>query len=200
MFMPGFSYYKHLYMKYNTFAPLFPGFYNTVFEYSNEDEDIKDYNEREKTDYTYDNFTFDYKEYETRIAKAFVNRLERELNVFLSITIEFQEVISPKEYNFRNDSINIAVDLELSVLIELIRNRYNEAKQYFKSTYTSCSGFISSHSNDIQDWLNPEYILSEPEHRIGALLSALCFSEIDQDNIIYWCDDESHIDFELKPA
>lgn len=182
---------------YNTFAPMFPGFYNTAFEYSGEDQDIQSYNDEYKTDYKYDDFTWDYTEYQTRVAKAFVNRLERELNVFLPVKLTFQEIISPKEYNFSNDSINIAAELDLNELLKLIIDRFNDAKDYFKANYTSCSGFISSHSNDIADWLNPAYIMEQPEHRIGALLNCLCDIELDKDRIIYWCDDEYHIGMDL---
>ncbi len=40
--------------KYETFCPLFPGFYGTVFEYDNEDSDIECYNEENKTYLGYD--------------------------------------------------------------------------------------------------------------------------------------------------
>lgn len=183
---------------YNTFAPLFPGFYETVFQYSGEDQDIEYYNEENNTEYEYDSFAWDYSEYENRVAKKFVARLETELAIFLPIKLEFQQVISPKEYNFTNDSINIAATLDLDELMKLIEARRDNAAIYFKDNYTSCSGFISSHSNDITDWLNKDYILENPEHRIGALLGCLCFCELNADDIIYWCDSEMHINYELK--
>src|SRR5688572_11202133 len=123
-------------MKYETFAPLFPGFYGTVFEYDREDDNINSYNEEYKTDLNFDDFDWDYKEYENRVSKAFVNRLETELKQFLPIKIEFQEVQSPKEYNFTNDAINIALKLDLNKLIALIKARKEQAAQYFKDKYT----------------------------------------------------------------
>lgn len=178
-------------MKYDTFCPLFPGFYGTVFEPSCEESEIYDYNKENKTDLGYDDFTWDYSEYNNRVAKSFLNRLEKELNYFLPIKIEFQRIHSPREYNFTNDSIYISVELDLPALIKLLRERKKDAAAYFRHTYTSCSGFISHHSNDITDWLNEAYILQKPEHRIGALLNCLCFCEINEDDIIYWCDDET---------
>lgn len=178
-------------MKYETFCPLFPGFYNTVFEPLCEEYEIHSYNEENNTELGYDDFTWDYKEYEQRIAKCFVSRIEKELKQFLPIKIEFQNVHNPREYNFTNDSINISVSLSLDKLIKLIRDRKKDAAVYFRDKYTSCSGFISLHSNDLTDWLNKKYILEEPKHRIGALLDCLCFCEINNDDIIYWCDDET---------
>lgn len=184
-------------MKYNTFCPLFPGFYSTVFEYSGEDGDIEYYNEENKTDLSYDDFKWDYKDYETRVSKEFAARIEKELNQFLPIEIEFQHVHSPREYNFSNDSINIAVSLDIDELIKLIEERKQDAATYFKNKYTSRSGFTSFHSNKISDWINKEYILENPEHRIGALLDCLCSIELNQDDIIYWADSETgYINFE----
>lgn len=182
---------------FNTFAPMFPGFYNTALEYDNEEQGTKSYNEENKTEYEYDDFAWDYKGYHIRVAKAFVNRLESELKQFLEIQLEFQELISPKEYNFTTDSINIAAELDLNELLKLIVNRFEQAKDYFAAHYTSCSGFVSSHSNNIADWLNKDYILAKPEHRIGALLNCLCDIELDQDSITYWCDSENHISYSV---
>lgn len=183
-------------MKYNTFCPLFPGFYGTVFECNNEEQEIESYNEEYKTDYGYDDFIWNYTDYNNRIAKAFVTRLQSELKQFLPIKFEFQNISSPREYNFTNDSINISVSLSLDRLIKLTRDRIKLAAQYFKYTYTSRSGFISFHSNRVYDWLRKDYILENPEHRIGALLNCLCSIEINSDDIIYWCDDEYHIGME----
>ena len=188
-------------MKYNTYCPLFPGFYNTVFEYSNEESDIQYYNEEYGTDFNWDDFEWDYKDYENRVAKSFVNRLESELKGIIDIKIDFQELISPKEYNFTNDSINVSIEVELKELIKLVKDRYDDAKVYFKEKYTSCSGFISFHSNNVDEWLNEDYINEKPSHRIGPLLDCLCTIEIDSDSVPYWADDESgYIDFTQKES
>lgn len=183
---------------YETFAPLFPGFYGTVFEYDRESEDIEYYNEENGTDLDYDDFEFDYSDYHNRVAKAFINRLETELKQFLPIKIEFQKVSSPKEYNFTNDSLYVSVKLSVDKLIKLIRDREPAAAQYFKDTYTSCSGFISFHSHRVHDWLRKDYIMEKPAHRIGALLDCLCSIELNNEDIMYWCDSEYYIDFAPK--
>ena len=80
----------------------------------------------------------------------------------------------------------------------MLRSRViiEESEKYIKETYTSHSGFISFHSNKIEDWLNKEYILENPEHRIGGLLECICFAEIDTDNIYDWCDSGYYMEFE----
>lgn len=188
---------------FETYCPLFPGFYGTLFEYDRESEDIEAYNEENKTDLNYDNFEWNYKDYSERVSKAFVNRLEKELNDILptkdpQFKIEFQSLYSPREYNFSNDAINVRVEIDLRLLIGLIKNRKEKAAEYFKDKYTSCSGFISFHSNDVNDWLKKSYIMENPAHRVGALLDCLCSIEIDNDDIYYWCDSEYWIDFSPK--
>lgn len=182
---------------FETFAPLFPGFYGTVFE-CDETNEIESYNEENGTDLNYDDFEWDYRDYKNRVSKAFVNRLETELKAFLPIEIEFQNISSPREYNFENDSINIAVKFDLKVLIGLIKERKDAAEKYFKEKYTSYDGFISFHSSNVEDWLKQKYILEKPSHRIGALLDCLCSIEIDSDDIYYWCDSEYYVNYELK--
>lgn len=184
--------------KFETFCPLFPGFYGTVFEYDNEGSDIDNYNEENGTDLGYDDFDFNYPEYRQRVAKAFVSRLENELTQFLPVKINYQELVSPREYNFANDSINVSVELDLNQLLGLIRERKEKAQGYFREKYTSCSGFISFHSPYLGDWLNASYILAEPAHRIGALLDCLASLEINGDDIYYWADGEYYIDFSPK--
>ena len=50
-----------------TYLPVFPGFYNTIFEFNDEDQEIDYYNdERESkglSELEYDQFDFDYRAY-----------------------------------------------------------------------------------------------------------------------------------------
>lgn len=177
---------------------MFPGFYGTVFEYDSEQEDIQSYNEENKTAFTFDDFKWDYAERAERICKAFVNRLETELKEFLPITIEFESIYSPREYNFANDSINVSVELDLPVLIKQIMVRREAAAKYFKETYTSYDGFISFHSPDYNDWVNEEYIRENTKHRVGALLECLCQIELKEEETYYWVDGETHCDYDVK--
>ncbi len=184
-------------MKTKTWLPLFPGFYSTILE-PDEESEIYRYNQENGTDLDYDAFNWDYDEYRERAGKAFCNRVENELNEFLPVKIKYQSVYSPREYNFENDSIYIEVTFSLGKLLKLIKDRKEEAAQYFKDTFTSRSGFISFHSADIYDWLNPEYIREKPSFRVGALLECLLWCEIDTEDIIYWVDSELYLNYELK--
>jgi hypothetical protein len=184
--------------KFDTYCPLFPGFYGTTFEYDDKEQDIDNYNEENGTSLGYDDFNWNYAGYHNRVAKAFVSKLEAELQHLLPVKIEFQEPYSPKEYNFSNDSINVSIEVDLAELIKLVTDRKEQATEHFKEKYTSCSGFISFHSPCFEDWINPEYILENTSYRIGGLLECLASIEIDRDSTAYWADDENYIDFSPK--
>lgn len=78
---------------------------------------------------------------------------------FLS-ELAFESLESPKYYNYTNDKIYFTCDLDKELfktwLIELI----SEGEDLFKAIaneieerHTSCSGFISFHSNDHKEWI-----------------------------------------------
>jgi hypothetical protein len=184
-------------MKLETFCPLFPGFYGTVFE-SDESNEIYSYNQENDTDLNYDDFEWDYEDYYDRVASAFVESFEREFNDILPVSITFQKVVSPKYYNFANDTIDIEVEVNLPKLLQLVENNKDNLREYFKQNYTSRSGFISHHSSNIDDWCDPDYIIENPGHRVGALMEALSVLYMNVDDIIYWADSEMYINYEVK--
>lgn len=179
-------------MKSTTFCPLFPGFYGTTFE-PIEDSEIYNYNQENNTDLNYDDFEWDYEDYRNRVGKEFVNRCERELNAFLPVKMDFVSIHSPREYNFTNDSINVIVSVSLHKLISLIKEKRQQASQYFIDNFTDRSGFISFHSPNIVDWLKPEYIKENYDFRLGALLECLLWCNIETDDLYFWADTECNI-------
>lgn len=185
-------------MKIETFCPLFPGFYNTIFEPCEENE-IYSHNQEHDTDLSYDDFNWDYQDYEDRVASAFVESFEREFkDIMPDVRIYFQKVVSPKEYNFRNDTIDIEVDMNFDRFMAVVNDNKENIADYIRQTYTSRSGFISYHSNDVEDWCNPQYILENPGHRVGALMEALAHVHLDTDDTMYWADSEMWINYTVK--
>ncbi len=184
-------------MKFETFCPLFPGFYDTIYE-ADETNEIYSHNQEHDTDLTWDDFEWDYEDYQDRVARAFVERFEREFHDIFPMEVTFQKVNSPKYYNFSNDTIYIEVEMNFLKFMVLVNEKKENIKQYIKDNYTSRSGFISHHSNDVEDWCNPDYIMERPGHRVGALMEALAAHYMDTDNIIYWVDSEMYINYEVK--
>ena len=161
---------------FETWLPLFVGFYNT---YLDGDSDLD--NELSELDCEWDDLEVDYKEYQLDVSKWFVDKINRLVNDDLGINCEinFQELSSPKYYNFSTDSINIDIKFSANSLKrigELIADNFDDVKDIIKSNYTSCDGFISSYSNNILDWqmeTNNWTDFSSNGHYLGKVLEML---------------------------
>ncbi|MDC7249496.1 MAG: hypothetical protein PQJ49_06245 [Sphaerochaetaceae bacterium] len=156
-----------------SFLPVFTGFYNTIFEFDREVDEIDNYNMENDTDLSYDDFNWDYEDYEQRVSEACVDAIEHELT-YLGIKAKFEKLVSPRFYNYTNDSVNVVYELEddsMQKLIDFIREHEMDFIQWIADRYTSRSGFSSFYSNDSEVWLT-EYINDEDklEHCFGALL------------------------------
>lgn len=181
----------------NSFLPVFNGFYSTVFEAS-EDNVIE-------SPFTFENYEFDYSEYNLRVSKACVNAIENKLKDldFVGITIEFENLVSPKEYNFANDSINVKYKLTTESIKGI--NTYLKANieafdKYITDNYTSRSGFISSYSNLVGVWFT-EYLSDKNKlsHVFGAVLQFIFDNEgYDSFELYSDIDSETYLEGTLK--
>jgi hypothetical protein len=184
-------------MKIETHCPLFPGFYNTIFEPSEENE-IYSYNQDNGTDLSYDDFEWDYDDYRERVASTFVECFERNFQDIMLADITYQNISSPAYYNFSNDSINIEVDFDFDRFMQIVNENKENISQYILENYTSRDGFMSFHSNNVDVWCDPEYVLEKKEHRVGALMEALAHHFMDLDDIFYWTSSETYINYNVK--
>lgn len=131
----------------------FCGFYGTIWSpddaiyYECEEEGIE-----EDVD-----FTFDYKQYKNDICKAYTEVWKSWMQAFISddIELEFVEVVSPRYYNFENDSCHVKIRLtqaaEDAIIAKIEKHRELFAK-WIKENHTSRDGFSSYLSNDIDQW------------------------------------------------
>lgn len=170
-----------------TYAPIFSGFYetaygfepdmNTVIDMLFNDEDYTENQKRFIRHFVSSNYETavkeDYQQYETDVAKSVCKFLEEELSEFfkMKIEVEFQNIHSPKYYNFSNDSINVNVKCEnwdefMGKMLSYVKEHIEHFKEYIKDNYTSYDGFMSFYSNDVKDWLKEEY----SEHEFGSIL------------------------------
>lgn len=188
-----------------TFLPIFPGFYGTIFNYENEEEDIEYYNEENKTDLNYSDFKFDYQGHNQRVSEKCVEVIERELQYhFPSIKIEFEELYSPKYYNYSNDVINVTITISNADFEEFIMyiglTWSNEFKTYLKEHFTSTSGFTSFVENKSETWLN-EYLKEDHERFAMCFEQSLQFilenEDFTTDDLYNGLDGETYIEFEL---
>ena len=163
-------------MKVQTFLPVFNGFYNTLFENILDnaiDYEIEFYNERNNTSLKYDDFDFDFTTIKNEICKDAVSKIEEKLNeIGINCSIKYDNLISPREYNFYNDSINIEINFKkFSQVIEILEQNFDSFTKYIREHYTSHSGFISSYSSYASDWMEDLIEDAENEaHKVGAVL------------------------------
>lgn len=163
-------------MKVQTFLPVFNGFHNTLFEnlIDNAAEfAIDDYNEQNNTNLVYDDFNFNFDSIMQEICKDAVSKIEEKLNeIGVNCSIKYDTLISPREYNFSNDSINIEINFKkFSQVIEILEQNFDSFSQYIKDNYTSRDGFISNHSSYASDWMEDLRENTENEaHKVGAVL------------------------------
>lgn len=170
-----------------TYAPIFSGFYETEFAMNMDNyeviqdmhNDFDDFNDNEKLlidTFIINNFDkcidTDYKGYETEVAHKVCEYLSNEVSLMLhtEVKFEFENIYSPQYYNFKNDSINVNLvcdtDVFMKKLLGFIQCNIEAFKQYIEDNYTSCDGFISYYSNDVNDWIKKEY----NDHEIGSML------------------------------
>ena len=131
----------------------FAGFYDSIWE-----PDTEIYYECERTGQEEDvDFTFDYEQYQNDICKAYTEVWELWMQEFISedIELEFVEVVSPRYYNFENDSCRVKIRLtqaaEDAIIAKIGKHRAQIAK-WIKENHTSYDGFSSNLSNDIDQW------------------------------------------------
>lgn len=161
-------------MKIETYLPLFPGFYGTIFEFYLDDWALYD-NRNEIPEQIWSFIAnnlwnnIDYETYCNDVAESACQYVEmwcKKHDILKDIvkSIKFQHVYSPKYYNFSNDAIYVEIDLDFDKLIGAFKND-PDAAEFVKERYTSYDGFISSYPNEIN-----EFCTEDPVHITGSIL------------------------------
>lgn len=183
-------------MTVSTWLPMFPGFYETW--YTPEDifieDDVKDYvREHQLSDeikdtimnavYSSTEYSEAYKDAEKNVVRETISVVKKALEKYVT-DIELEELVSPRFYNYSNDSINVKISFT-KANIEAIKNaiaeNFEDWKSYLKFTYTSCDGFISHYSNraDDEEWQVENALIGG--HTCGAMLHFLGLLEYEGD-------------------
>lgn len=189
-------------LKIETFVPVFTGYYGNMYWETDNDEYLEaEYLAEGLVDNyeMFENFdvdlilehlceVIDYEEYHNdlgdEITHVICGELERE--GYIS-DFEYQDVESPQFYNFRNDSLNVLLHINKENHKEIVNILIREKEwfsEYVKENYTSRSGFISYHSNEVDEWF--DYIidydnLDDDLHKLGAILDFICQHVLEMD-------------------
>jgi len=176
-----------------TYLPIFPGFYNSLIEGDFEIDQFLYEN-----DLTYENINFDFKNYSIDVSKKACYYIEKQLKDFGILSIQFQELISPKYYNFSTDSINCEIEIEPEKIRWYIHNNFENFREYIYDNYSHKSGFISSYSNQSCDWITNTSNFSDftqNKHYLGSILTFICQNEgINENHLCQFILDDIYID------
>lgn len=98
----------------------------------------------------------------------------------LNIKFEYVNVYSPKYYNFKNDSLNIDVTLDLDKLYKIIYKYENEFDIFLKENYKSHPGFINFMPSNIDEFYSND---SDEDLNIASAINFILY-KIDFEKII----------------
>lgn len=172
-----------------SYLPVFPGFYNTVLQ-ADEERYVED-------GYTYTDYEWDYEQYQIDVAitcTRVVSTWLKEMGI--AIILKYYSIHSPREYNFRNDSVNvdyIISDYCLNKIKSLLATNETAFAEYLAENHKSRSGFTSFYSHNTQEWINADWV--NDTVRLGSILEFLIghLTDYDQMTLCYTCDDNVNL-------
>ena len=204
--------------KIPTWLPVFPGFYNTIFEaqfdqeleYLNDQGELPDSADEGDLLYGWDNGG-----YERAVVRSICDHMPSYFPPEAGILhCRFEKVASPKEYNFVNDSANVTFEVDMAKFApwvrEYLKNNAKDWEDCIHRHYRSRDGFCSFYSDDVDDWNQAvEDMLtgteSEPEpriygrevigeqHLLGRLLDFILRNEREEPDMRMYYDISDHV-------
>lgn len=123
----------------------------------------------------------DYNVVHDKVAKAYVEALDNYLreNTELDISLDFESMTSPREYNFETDRVFCYIRLShVKAMLKAVDK--DIFAKFIKDRFTSRSGFISFYPNDIAEWL-AKPIKTWDHNEIGTLLECAINQQCGED-------------------
>lgn len=162
--------------------PFFPGFYESSLyssdtEYWAIKEEVEYYTRdlrEEHPEYqgiTEDDLEFDYKAYEKDVMDAFIVAFKDAAPNIVE-SVEFDELVSPKYYNFSTDRLFCWVTFSedwKAVMRKFMDDNYDLLKNHIREVWSSRDGFWSFTSNDVDEWYGKIFDEEDPTY-IGIML------------------------------
>ena len=181
-------------IKTDTWLPIFSGFYNSIWD---ADDDSLEYDLKEQCDehnfseeqtqemadflWNSANYRDARNEYCHDVTKQLTTVIEGMLiELGMIHKIVYQTIVSPKEYNYMNDSVNVQIQLRKSHVRKLkkyLKNNADMWAKYLEERYTSYDGFWSHHDNypDSEQWQVADVV--QHPHRLSSLLQFILLNE-----------------------
>jgi hypothetical protein len=177
---------------FKTFMPIFPGFYNTIWD---ESDSFIEYETDNETDFRSHypeldaapweairaNFwdCIDYRPGNLAVAQAALDALPKVLPGFVR-DVKFDEMRSPREYNFYNDAVNCEITVDVAKVRAFLRENADEWADWLRRRYSSRDGFISFYPTSADEWKQlTENFSAMDGHYCGAVLEFIASQEHD---------------------
>ena len=153
----------------------FSGFYNSLHDsqldnalesiFSNDRCDVY----KSLMDKAFD--SIDWRNVHTEYSKEYTSAFASEFNLS---TLVFEDLDSPKYYNYATDRIFCKIELSE---VQDIFNRVDKValNKHIKQRFTSCDGFISHYKNSLEAW--PSDLADWDHNQVGTLLEVLAAQE-----------------------
>jgi hypothetical protein len=165
----------------DTWLPLFRGFYNTIWD---GDAELTEYCNEYNVDS--DDVEVDWHRFRRDVATTLVSEMEQDLiGMGFIESMVFQKIISPRYYNYDNDSIDVSIVPNVDAISKYIVSNINEFDAYVKKRYTSYDGFTSFRFNSAVEWANDTIdftMLDKDGHTLGCLLDFILTNEDVEDD------------------
>lgn len=136
-------------------CPIFPGFYETMLSdgYYDDASEVEYFKEIGKIPDNIDSldvdFTYNCNQYQLDVCEAYCEGIEEFIvNYGLGENVKFNELISPKYYNYSTDRLIIDLDINLNNIKKVIRDNLDNFKTFLQENYASYDGFISFIDNN----------------------------------------------------
>lgn len=176
---------------FETWCPCFPGFYESPLYHSDMDyyeteaivndyptkipRDLLRYFFRENRCGSRGEVQMDFARYQKDVAIKFCEVVADHLaEIIDGCVIEYEGIVSPREYNFRTDVVHCSIKFNPDEAVWYCRRHADQFAEYLIANYKSRDGFISFHSYDPADWLDPQ---NWGGHEPGAILDFILRNE-----------------------
>lgn len=184
-----------------TWLPVFSGFYHTIwdesdayveYELDNEADFRRNYPELTAVSWDFIKKklwdVIDYSSANRAVAEAALKALPAILPDGMVTAVEFEELRSPREYNFANDAVNCKLTVDLDLLHAYLKGHREALDKYLREHYTSRDGFISSYPNDVESWEERTAGFTDlAGHYLGALLNFVAHNEDKDPGYALYC-------------
>jgi hypothetical protein len=174
-----------------TYAPLFPGFYNTldsslcddvvhnhICDCNGNAESCGGHSVSEMKYYEHPDYYEIVRATEEEYGREFLLMLaDSKAAKELELSFTYKKIWSPKEYNFKTDAIDCTAKFNPYRVLRWLNEYKEEFAEYVRRNFTSYDGFMSYYSNDIDEWFEwyGDFLITgeSDSARIGSILEFL---------------------------